>query len=89
MLRFSDQYSCSSDGLKITVEGVNHLCSWKGQRIQVSVTSSAYLHTGTIICPGCLELCGASCPPEEKTGVVVELTVRGEEDLNDKQTLGL
>ncbi|XP_038046399.1 leishmanolysin-like peptidase [Patiria miniata] len=70
------QYSCGSDGLKITVEGVNHLCSWKGQQIEISVTTSAYLHTGTIICPSCQELCGTSCPPEQKPGVTVELTVR-------------
>ncbi|XP_033624458.1 leishmanolysin-like peptidase [Asterias rubens] len=69
------QYSCGKDGLKITIEGVNYLCSWEGQSIAIRVTSSEYLHTGKIVCPSCQELCGSLCPRGSKRGKTLELTV--------------
>lgn len=65
------QYFCSDLGLKIVIEGVNHLCTEEGQVIDVSVVSSDYRHQGTIICPPCSQFCD-HCPTAASLNVMKE-----------------
>lgn len=64
------QYHCSpQEGLVLDIGGQSHRCVKEGQRVLVTYTSNHYLHTGSVICPSCTEMCrksGITCPPEQQ-----------------------
>lgn len=51
------QYVCNETGLHIMVHGQDFRCYQEGQIIDLQVTSKEWLHTGSIVCPSCEEIC--------------------------------
>jgi leishmanolysin-like peptidase len=60
------QYSCSElTGLTVTIHGRRYQCLSTGYRLQVTIATNDWLHSGSIVCPSCTDICsvdGVTCP---------------------------
>ncbi len=53
------KYFCKAGRLHIEVLNHTFTCFYPNQDIQVSLLAHSWLHTGSIVCPPCEEVCGA------------------------------
>ena len=56
------RFQCEAGGLNIIVRNVSYTCSYTGQEIPVELVEEdsageRWLHTGTVVCPDCSQLC--------------------------------
>lgn len=63
-------YRCREGRLHIQVLNYTFTCFFPGQEIDVRLVQSSWLHSGSLVCPSCIELCqqqflakGESCRP--------------------------
>lgn len=53
------KYHCEKGRLHIEVMNYSFTCFYPSQQIQVSLLAHSWLHTGSLVCPPCEEVCGA------------------------------
>ena len=56
-------YRCSDGRLHIMVRNVSYTCSYPGEKVPVQLTEvdssgERWLHSGTLLCPDCQQVCG-------------------------------
>ena len=56
-------YRCSDGRLHIMVRNVSYTCSYPGEKVPVQLTKvdssgERWLHSGTLLCPDCQQVCG-------------------------------
>ena len=52
------QYQCQEGRLHMSVLNHTFTCFYPGQEIDVSLLHNNWLHTGSLVCPSCGEVCG-------------------------------
>ena len=57
------RFQCQEGRLNILVRNVSYSCSYSGQEIPVELVEEdsageSWLHTGSVVCPDCGEVCG-------------------------------
>ena len=52
------KYHCKNGRLHIEVMNYSFTCFYPRQQIQVSLLAHSWLHTGSLVCPPCEEVCG-------------------------------
>jgi len=59
------KYVCASGRLHIQVLNHTFTCYYPNQEINISLMDNGWLHTGSLVCPDCQEVCEAGAEPQE------------------------